>query len=263
MLAPDDRDRLLDAARAHASAGEWSSLRSLLNGREETVSRRPELAFLLAEAELRLGDPRTAIPRLGAVLVSLERNGDNAALRRALNLLGAAYFETGDLASAEAAFGRALDLAHAERDDLLIARATNNLGAIANVHGEHERALAHYQLAVPAYQRLGNVLGLAESYHNMAITFRDARRYDSADEYERRAIEFAREGGSARLQAMAQVGRAELCLLRGDAHLADVGARRAALEYAAIPDPVGEADALRLAGAARLAAGASDDALVA
>jgi tetratricopeptide (TPR) repeat protein len=97
----------------------------------------------------------------------------------------------------------------------------------------------------------------------MAITFRDVRQLDQADEYERRAIEFARAAGSQRLLAMARVGRAELSLLRGDARVAEAAARVALAEYGAIPDPAGEADALRLIGAACATLGAPVQALAA
>lgn len=263
MTAPRDPATLLADARALAAAGDWERARALVVEQGDLAERRPELALLLGEAELRLGDPPAAIARLRGIAPALERSADGVALRRAANLLGAAYFEVGALDEARAAFARALELASADGDDLLVAQATNNLGAIANIRGAREQALAHYQLAVPAYQRLGSAIGLAQSFHNMAITHRDSRQLESADECERRALEYAREAGSARLQAMAQVGRAELSLLRGDARLADAGARRAAAEYAAIPDPVGEADAMRLAGAARAALGAYADALAA
>jgi tetratricopeptide (TPR) repeat protein len=192
---------------------------------------------------------------------AIERAADGAALRRAANLLGAAHFELGELDAARAAFERAVELASGDGDDFLVARATNSLGAIANIRGEHGRALSLYQLAIPMHQRIGSAIGLAESWHNMAITYRDVRNLGEADECERRAMEYAREAGSARLAAMAQAGRAELSLLRGDPELAHAGARRAASEYAAVPDPIGEADALRLAGAARLASGAVAEAV--
>ncbi|MDQ3207927.1 MAG: tetratricopeptide repeat protein, partial [Gemmatimonadota bacterium] len=145
----------------------------------------------------------------------------------------------------------------------IMARATNNLGLIANSRGQPVEALARYRLAVPVYQRIGNPRGLAESFHNMAISFRDLRQLDEADTHERRAIEFAREGESPQLLAMARAGRAELSLLRGQPHVAEVEARRAAEDYGIIPDPVGQADALRILGLARLALGAKKDALAA
>jgi tetratricopeptide (TPR) repeat protein len=257
-----DLDRLLDDARAHAGAREWESVREMLAlAPRESAAGRGDWLLLAAEAELRLGAPRAARDLLLEHAAELERGGDGAAVRRASNLLGAAAFELGDLQQAHSAFSRALELADADGDHLLVARATNNLGAIANLRGDRDGALAHYQLAIPAYQHMGNAAGLAESFHNIAITYRDASELDPADEYERRALELARECESTRVRAMAQAGRAELCLLRGDARLADVGARLAAMDYESMADAVGEADALRLAGEARTQLGALDDAL--
>lgn len=255
MDHPREGADVLSTARDLAARGEWAALRALLASAPVHAPAGTEAALLLAEARLRLGDPAGALALLDESIPVLVRAGDRPAHRRAVNLQGAARFEMGDLAGAEESFARALELGNAEDDALLVARATNNLGAIANIRGRREAALALYQLAVPAYQRIGSAVGLAESYHNMAITYRDARQLERADEYESRAIEFAREAGSARLLAMARAGRAELSLLRGDARLADAGASRAAEEYGAIPDPVGEADALRLVGAARAARG--------
>lgn len=220
-----------------------------------------EAKLLLAEAELRLGEARSAGNRLRPIADSLERSGDRAALGRAMNLLGAALFELGELDDAESAFGRALQVASQDDDAVLIARATNNLGAIANVRGQRESALALYQIAVPAYQRIGNTLGLAQSFHNMAISLRDMRRLTEADEYERRALEFSRQAGDKRVQAMARVGRAELSLMGGDPQMAHAGARLAADDYTEIHDVAGIADANRLAGVALAAMDSTVEAL--
>ena len=259
MVAFGGTDDLRASARASAARGEWSAVRSLLAS-EPASDREPDVLLLAAEADLRLGMPREAAERLRRGWPALVRSGDGAALRRANNLLGAATFELGDLDESHAAFSRALELADADGDHLLMARATNNLGAIANLRGQREAALAHFQLAIPAYQQLGHAVGLAESCHNLAIAYRDARALDTADEYERRAMEFAREGGSAHLGAMARAGRAELSLLRGDAAMAEVSALAAAAECRALNDPIGEADAIRLAGEARLSLGDADGA---
>lgn len=262
MIAFGDSDDIRVTARAYAERGEWSAVQSLL-GEKTLAGYEPELLLLGAEAELRLGAPRAAAERLRDAFAVIARSGDGASLRRACNLLGAATFELGDLTESHAAFSRALELANADGDHLLVARATNNLGAIANLRGDRGTALAHFQLAIPAYQQLGHAVGLAESCHNIAIAYRDERRLDEADEYERRAIEYARESGSRMVGAMARAGRAELSLLRGDPRMAEIGALMAASEYRRLADPIGEADALRLAGEARSAYGAFDRALAA
>lgn len=255
MTLPPAPDPTLATARAHAQAGAWGEVRALIDERRAAAVTQPELALLYGEALVRTGFSRDARAWLGDILPAIERMGDRAALRRGTNMLGVAHFELGDLEDAEAAWARALELARYDEDDLLIARATNNLGTIENVRGRREAALSLYQLAIPAYQRLGNALGLAESFHNMAITYRDSEQLDQADEYERRAIEFAGEARSPRLTALARLGRAELSLRRGDPRLAEASARYVARAFAELGDPIREADALRLAGVASLELG--------
>src|SRR5688500_739974 len=250
MTLPPASDPTLAAARAHAQAGAWGEVRALIAERRAAAVTQPELALLYGEALVRTGFSREARSWLDEILPAIERMGDRAALRRGTNMLGVAHFELGDLDDAEIAWARALELARYDEDDLLIARATNNLGTIENVRGRREAALSLYQLAIPAYQRLGNPLGLAESFHNMAITYRDSEQLDQADEYERRAIEFAGEARSPRLTALARLGRAELSLRRGDPRLAEASARYVAKVFAELHDPIREADALRLAGLA-------------
>lgn len=245
-------DELLPTVRRFAAAGDWESVRRLLRENEAAARAHPELATLRAESELRTGRAREAYQWLRAVLSEVSRSGDRAALRRATNQLGVAEFELGALDEAERVFGAALDLARADGDDLLVARATNNMGAIADVRGRRDEALLLYQLAIPAYQRLGHVAGLAESCHNMAISYRHLGQLGRSDEYEQRAIGYASDCSNAPLLALARLGRAEVSLQSGDARLAEVGAQLAAHEFAAIPDPIREADALRLLGAARV-----------
>ena len=249
-------DSPLERARRHAAAGEWADALLVLREQSEGIARaQPELATIRAEAELRTGHPREARQWLTAVLPSIERSGDRAALRRAVNQLGVAETELGALDDAERVFGRALELARNDGDDLLVAHATNNMGAIANIRGRREEALSLYQLAIPAYQRLGSTSGLAQSLHNMALSFRHLGQLDRANDYEQRAMQYATESANGPLVALAWRGRAELSLLVGDAKLAEVGAERAAAQFAQVPDPIREADALRVVGAARLTLG--------
>ncbi|MFN2398935.1 MAG: hypothetical protein ABR543_09910 [Gemmatimonadaceae bacterium] len=95
----------------------------------------------------------------------------------------------------------------------------------------------------------------------MAISLRDMRRLAEADEYERRALEFSRQAGDKRVQAMARAGRAELSLMGGDPQMAHAGARLAADAYTEIHDVAGIADANRLAGVALAAMDSTADAL--
>ncbi len=251
---------LLATARADAASGAWDEVREHLRAYEDLCIAHPELAVLCAEAEMRLGEPGAAIGVLLDAMPILEREA-GVMLRRALNLLGAAYFMQGIVRAAQRAYERALELSYAGGDLLLVARITNNLGILANVRGEHESALAHYRLALPAFEALDNAVGAAECHHNMAISHRDTGRLELAAAEEKRALALAREAGCARVEQQASVGLAELALLCGDAHSADVRATRAAVSCANESDRYGETNALRLVAEARARRGESAEAL--
>jgi tetratricopeptide (TPR) repeat protein len=245
--APDDLTR---RARELAGAGAWTEVVALLGGVTPSGAGTGELPLLRAEALTRVGEARAARDWLHELIPVLTARGDRVSHRRALNLLGAACFFLGELEEASEAFTAALEMASEEDDLLILARATNNLGMIANLRGQHDAALGHYRLAVPTYQRLGQRRGLAESYHNIAITYRDIGALDEADEYERRAIDYAAAGVAPRVAAMGLIGRAEIALRRGDPQFAKGTSERAAVELERLHDPVNEADAHRLAGSA-------------
>jgi tetratricopeptide (TPR) repeat protein len=254
---PDD---LTNRVRELAGAGAWPEVVRLLGDLAAGVEVPSELQLLRAEALTRVGDARTARAWLRQIIPGLVSRGDRASHRRALNLLGAASFYLGELEEASEAFAAALEMASEEHDLLIFARATNNLGMIANLRGHHEAALGHYRLAVPTYQRLGQRRGVAESYHNIAITYRDIGALSEADEYERRAIDYASDGVAPRVAAMGMIGRAEIALRQGDPQFARGTSERAAAELERLHDPVNEADAWRLAATASATLRRFDDA---
>lgn len=241
---------LRDQASRLAAAGEWSDASALLLAHAPRLRAHPETAALLAEALVRTGRAREARDWLAGALPTIEASDDRASLRRANVLAGAAHFMLGELEAARRSFQETLELARVDGDDALVARAMSNLGAIANIEGDRTGALALYHLAISAHQRLGNTRGLAETFHNMAITIRDLGRLGEADELEQRSAEYARDARQPLLASIASMGRAELALRRGDTSFAEAKARRAAREFAAAGELVREAEAMRLAGVA-------------
>jgi tetratricopeptide (TPR) repeat protein len=253
-------DVVLRQARARASAGAWPEVADMLRGELAPVDARPERVTLYAEALMRIGEPRRACVTLQEAIPVLSHGPHRSAHRTALNLLGAASFAVGALDDAQVAWDRALELAQQSSDPLLAGRAMNNLGALASLRGDWHHALYLYQLAVPIYQRLGDMHRLAETFHNLAIVHRDLDELLPADEHEMRAIEFAQQAGAERLVLMARVGRAELALRRGDRQLAAVSALAAGKASALIGDRGTQADAWRCAGEAYTALGQLEEA---
>ena len=241
--APDD---LLSLARTAAAAGAWGDVRATLEGDPAGTERDGARAVLLADACLWTGDPRAASRWLTRALPLLTAAADRPAMRRSVNMQGAAAFALGALDEASNRFSQALSMALSDDDTLLTARATNNLGLIEALRGNADQSIVAYQRAIMMYQRLGNPRGLAESWHNLAISLRTRGELDVAEDAERRAIEFATEADNSRLATMAMVGRAEISLRRGDFAWARATAARAVTAFAALPDFLLQADALRV-----------------
>jgi tetratricopeptide (TPR) repeat protein len=248
-------DTRVVTVRTLAREGRWEELCALFTPFPPSSELSGELLLIPGEAHLRTGNPTMArvwIPR--ALMVARERY-DRIAERTLWNQLGAANFELGMLDEAEDAFVHALARARQEGDQLLVARASNNTGMIANIRGNRELATSHYHHAIAAYQRLGHLRGLSETYHNLALTAREQLNLDVADQYEAQAIDFAEQARDRRLLVMGEIGLAEDCLLRGDALLAERRSQRAAKQCAELGDAANEADALRITGAAQLLGG--------
>lgn len=106
--------------------------------------------------------------------------GDQHGEINGYNSLGIFHFEQGALDEAATYWDKALELA--ERFDMpeLSAQINNNLGALANTRGHPEQALAYYGESVPRFEKIGNSRGLAETYHNMAMTYSDLQRWSEA-----------------------------------------------------------------------------------
>ena len=255
MLQSDRLTTALEAARADAAQGLWSFARDHLASLEESLGGRADAQVLYGEALLRTGDPAQAIRWLSKALPVVARDDDRARLRRSHLLAGAADFQLGALDEAIAHFDRAVELALADGDDLVGAQATNNLGTIAHIRGDRTSALTRYRAAVPAYQRLGHVRGLAETLHNMAITHREQGDLVQAEEMELEAARHAQSVGETRLAALAHLERAVIRLRLGDAAFAAAIAEQAEREFASLALTAHQADALRVRGLARLALG--------
>jgi tetratricopeptide (TPR) repeat protein len=253
-------DRIFEQARAAAAAGAWHEVRELLVADTQTSAASGPRSLLLGDAYLWTGDPRGASVWLARAEPLLLRSSDRVAWRRAINMRGAASFAMGELSVAQAFFERALSVAQRDDDALLVSRTTNNLGLIAALRGELDEAIAMFHLALAAYQRLGNSRGLAESWHNLGVAYRTRGELDPAEDAERRAIEFAIEAGNSRLRAMAEVGRAEIALRRGDAAWARAVSVRAHESFIAIPDYLLAADSLRVTAVAADLLGRTEEA---
>jgi len=213
---------------------------------------RTAFALLAAEAHGRLGDHPEAQRWSELVLLLARSRGERQAELRALNYKGAIALRHGDVDQAEGRFADALLLARALQDSAAEARGLNNLGIIAFLRGDPAAALADYQLALAAYQQAGVVRGIAETHHNIGISWRDRGDYRQALQAADQAVRLANELQDDTLLGLALTGRAETHLRMGDAELAAAELTRAAEAYHRVQFEAGLPEVWRLqAGVAR------------
>ena len=106
--------------------------------------------------------------------------GDRTLEVRALNVSGAVALERGGIDEAAYFFTRAQEQAMQDNDMATVGRCANNLGIIANMQGDYARAVGAYTRAIAAYEQAGSHRGIAESRHNLGITYREQGRLDHA-----------------------------------------------------------------------------------
>jgi tetratricopeptide (TPR) repeat protein len=246
----------LEVARTMYRQREWGALAERLRPLgEETLTADPELGFLFADAARRLGETETSRRVAERVEPAAMRTGDRRLAVNVVNLRGMALTDGGRLEEAEDAFARLLELASDWQDEEFAARASNNLGVLANMRGRRDAALTCYARALAAYQRLGYVRGLAQTHHNLGISYRDLAFDADADAHFARAIELGDAAGAEDVIAGAELERALLRSRAGDGPLAESMARRALDRYQRLGDPLGEGDAMRGVAAALRASG--------
>jgi putative nucleotidyltransferase with HDIG domain len=136
--------------------------------------------------------------------------GDSALAAEALNVLAGFAFETGAMDEAHARYTQALELAGSRPE--LTGRIEQNLGILANIHGDHARALEHYQRSLVAFEGSGDVQGRAIAFHNLGMVSADRGMWDAADRYFRQSLELARSLGEVHLEGFGLLNQAEVHL---------------------------------------------------
>ena len=195
---------------------------------------RTRSALLAAEANGRLGNHAEAA-RWAELAGTLARSrGEAHAELRARNYRGAIALRHGDVADAETHFAAGLEMARALYDHTAEARGLNNLGILANIRGEAETALANYRLAIVAYQQVGLVRGMAETYHNIGISLRGQGKAQAALGAAEEAVRLAIQAGDEQLIALTSTGKAELHVVLGDPAFARAELQRAEERYTRI-----------------------------
>jgi HD-GYP domain-containing protein (c-di-GMP phosphodiesterase class II) len=219
------------AARA-ATAGDAAVLAESL--RRLAVLRHKQNEFALAR-ELCLRS-----------LAVAQANDNGRLAAEALNTMGVQELLAGSIDDARALFVRALAGDAADRS--LHARVEQNLGIVANIQGDLDDALAHYQRSLESYRACGDEPGCAIAYHNLGVISMDRERLDDAERYVRESRDIAARTGDLHLQGLGLVTQAEIDIARQRFENAHQSAEDALAIFNHLGAARGKADAYRVIG---------------
>lgn len=252
----------LAEVRSLAAERRWEALAQRLAGvPEERFAEEPELAVRYSDSLWRVGNPSRSVAVAEIALPQLLRGSDRILLLDLTNVMGIARFELGQAEEAAVAWGELLDRATEWGHDEFAARASNNLGVVASVHGQRELALTYYERALASYRRLGYVRGIAQTHYNLGISYRELGFFPEAESHYAAATTYAEQCGSEDVVALAESDRGLLRVQAGDPRMGKILARRACDRFARMGDPVRRAESLRVLAAASNAEDSLDEAL--
>ena len=253
MSNDKNRDqRLLEAspvvakARSLAAAGHHAALVEYLGARSSNELEDPTLALLYGIAQARMGSHKQGVEWIDRALAGARQRGEHGVERHALNARGAIALLTGNLTEAADFCTQALMAASRDGDHATTGRASNNLGVISHLRGRHAEAISSWEIAAAAWHRAGMSAGVVDCHHNLANAYREQGALDKALATADQAVTEAEATHDETLYAMTLRGRAEIRALRSEPELARRDLDRIRVIRGQLPDPVAEAEDLRI-----------------
>lgn len=145
----------------------------------------------------------------------------------ALNCLGTIAQLRGDLIAAERCYGEAALLAHRLGDRRLSGMVQQNLGVVAETQGRSDEAIAHFRLALTAFEQEDQEDAMLWVLNNLGLLYTREAAYARAEDVLERARALAVARRDIASEAIVEENRAALFLATGRLDQADVAATHA------------------------------------
>jgi len=136
--------------------------------------------------------------------------GDRVLAAEALNARAGFDLEHEAFENARATYGEALQLG--SDSPALRGRIEQNLGIVANILGDLDTALTHYERSLAAFEAGRDDSGCAIAFHNLGMISADRGLWAEADRYFRRSLAMADELGDVRLRALCLLNHSEVLI---------------------------------------------------
>src|SRR5207247_6010073 len=233
-------------ARALAAAGHHAAVVEFLGSRDQSELEDSTLELLYGIAQARLGRHDQGLQWIDRALARARQLGEHGVERHAVNARGASDRVSGNLSVAADFCTQALMAASRDGDHATTGRASNNLGIISHLRGRHAEAISSWEIAAAAFHRAGMQTGVADCQHNLANAYREQGALDKALATADQAVAGAEVTRDETLYAMTLRGRAEIRAVRREPELARRDLDRIRVIRSQMPDPVAEAEDLRI-----------------
>jgi tetratricopeptide (TPR) repeat protein len=145
----------------------------------------------------------------------------------ALNCLGTIAQYRGDLGAAERWYGEAARLAHRLGDRRLSGMVQQNLGVVAETQGRPDEAVAHFRLALAAFEQEEQQDAVLWVLNNLGVLYTREAAYHRAEDVLERALQLATRLKDVASEAIVEENRAALHLATGNVERAEASATRA------------------------------------
>src|SRR5436190_1845225 len=233
-------------ARALAAAGHHAAVVEFLGSRDQSELADPTLGLLYGIAQARLGRHEQGLQWIDKALAAARAQDERGVERHALNARGAIALVSGNLTEAADFCTQALMAASRDGDHSITGRASNNMGIISHLRGRYAEAISSWEIAAAASHRAGMPANVADCHHNMANAYREQGALDKALATADQAAALAETAKDEALYAVALRGRAEIRIARSEPELARRDFDRIRVIRGHHPDPVAEAEDLRI-----------------
>jgi tetratricopeptide (TPR) repeat protein len=233
-------------ARALAAAGHHAAVVEYLGSRDQSELEDPTLGLLYGIAQARLGRHEQGLQWIDKALAGARAQDERGVERHALNARGAIALVSGNLTEAADFCTQALMAASRDGDHAITGRASNNMGIISHLRGRYAEAISSWEIAAAASHRAGMPANVADCHHNMANAYREQGALDKALATADQAAALAETAKDEALYAVALRGRAEIRIARSEPELARRDFDRIRVIRGQNPDPVAEAEDLRI-----------------
>jgi putative nucleotidyltransferase with HDIG domain len=220
--AGDIAAALIEEAHRAAAAGK----RELARQRYESalyLLRDPSEAIASATILRRVGrtylddgDVQAGMDCLTAALAVAEACDDSREIAHTVNVMAISYWQRGLLEDAERLYDQAAKMARLADDERLVAMVEQNLGVIASMRGDIERALVHYHDSLTRYRRLGLNEELARLLPNIGMAYAGLERWDDAERTYAESYALAKDCNDTWTRLMVESNRVDLLLKRRD-----------------------------------------------